>query len=418
MFARHALALCAATFACIVQGAVTDQHSVDGVAAAIASPLSAETVTKARQFDDQLLSAGQTQSERVYLMTDERSRRVNHLATRLLSAMGQDPKDWVVRVLDTTPPQNNAFVVGGRYVYVFTGFLASAQSDDEIAFVLGHELGHSLLKHAERRDSDTTQQLAKLIAAIASLSHGKSAQKAALFSEVMGANYSQQDEAEADALGAAIALRAGFDPLRGADFFTRMVRDQDTATAESAKIETDLDQARVVVQQAQQACTKLTNDWNSGQFARSQQNADQVNRVCADAEYRRVNFNAANQSFYTAKAQESLQTLTSSHPKDQSRVAALVATVDFLNGRRDLDSMASYQTAHIVMQALSRTDSVLLKPPVETTSAAPSAAAAADTTPPVLDMKTRLQQLKDTFDAGLISKDEYDRKREELLRQL
>lgn len=200
---------------------VRDQHSVDGVVAALSAPLSAEAIAKARQYDDQLLSQGRDDAQRVYLVTDERSRRVNDLVRKLLAAMGQDPKAWTVRILDTTPPTNNAFVVGGEYVYVFTGFLAAAQSDDELAFVLGHELGHSLLKHGERRQSDSAMQLSQLAVLIAALSKGKTAKELGEFGEVFGAQYSQKDEAEADALGAAIAVRAGFDPLRGADFFTR-----------------------------------------------------------------------------------------------------------------------------------------------------------------------------------------------------
>jgi predicted Zn-dependent protease len=417
MSVRFAMALIAATAVSTLHAATIDQHSVEGIVAAMATPLSAEAVSAAREFDDQLLSVGRMESERVYLTTDERSRKVNGIAERLLTAMGQDPRGWVVRVLDTTPPQNNAFVVGGRYVYVYTGFIAAAQSDDEIAFVLGHELGHSLLKHGERRSADSTQQIVDLIAVIASLSRGKTAQQAALFSEVLSANYSQQDEAEADALGTAIALRAGFDPLRGVDFFTRMVRDNDAATSSSAQTEIELNQARAAVAQAQQTCAQYMNAFKSGQIEQSQQNADQINRFCADAESRRISFNAANESFHAIKAQESLQTLTASHPAEQSRVAALAATVDFLSGRRDLGSLSTYKTANLVMQALSRTDSVLLKPPAASTVAVPKAPVDTAASAPG-DLKTRLQRLKEAFDAGLISKDEYDRKREELIRQL
>ncbi len=234
-----------------------DQHSVEGILAALQSPLTAEAIAKAREFDDQLLAGGRADDQLVYLVTDERSRKVNAIVGKLIAVTGQDPKAWVVRVLDTEPPTNNAFVVGGQYVYVFTGFLAAAQSDDEIAFVLGHELGHSYcFKHSERQESDITMRLARLAVLFAALSGGKTAQKVGIFGEVLGADYSQQDEAEADALGTAIALRAGFDPLRGVDFFTKGIQERVGAAPGSALSESQLDILRAEAQRALADCVK------------------------------------------------------------------------------------------------------------------------------------------------------------------
>lgn len=396
-------------------GQVRDQHSVDGVVAALGAPLSAEAVVQARQYDDQLLSQGRDDTRRVYLVTDERSRRVNDLVRKLLTAMGQDPKAWAVRVLDTNPQTNNAFVVGGEYVYVFTGFLAAAQSDDELAFVLGHELGHSLLKHNERRRNDSAMQLSQIAALIAALSKGKTAQEVGQFGEVFGAQYSQKDEAEADALGAAIALRAGFDPLRGADFFTRMVKENDAAAPGATLTEAQLQSMRLQATQAQNTCAQWMTAWNAGQMARTPPNAEKINRICADAETARVSFNKANAEFYGAQTQASLQKLTSSHPNNQARVAALAATVDFLGGRRDLASLSKYETAYIVMQALDTTHSVLLHA-ADVTSAPPLVQT--DKLMPQDGVTARLEKLKGAFDAGLITRDEYDAKRKAVLTEL
>ena len=89
---------------------------------------------------------GKVGGERIYLVTDNRSQRVNALVSKLIRAMGEDDKDWVVRVLDTNPQSANAFVYGGKYIYVYTGLIKEASSDDELAVVLGHELGHSLTR--------------------------------------------------------------------------------------------------------------------------------------------------------------------------------------------------------------------------------------------------------------------------------
>jgi predicted Zn-dependent protease len=131
-----------------------DQHSVEAITAALKSPISPEAVAQARGFDDQIMSAGTVEGTRVYLVTDERSTRVNAMVTGLLRGAGQNPSEWIVRVLDTDPKLVNAFVAGGKYVYVYSGLIAQNPSDDELAFILSHELGHSLLKHNERRASD------------------------------------------------------------------------------------------------------------------------------------------------------------------------------------------------------------------------------------------------------------------------
>jgi predicted Zn-dependent protease len=67
-----------------------------------------------------------------------------------------------VRVLDTNPSIENAFVLGGTYIYVYTGLVQNASADDELAFVLAHEIGHSLLKHSARREEDFLNLVASL----------------------------------------------------------------------------------------------------------------------------------------------------------------------------------------------------------------------------------------------------------------
>lgn len=395
----------------------TDQHSVDGLVSALTTQLSQEAISRAREFDDSLLGEGHTGEQRVYLVTDERSRKVNEITSKLLTAMGHDPRAWVVRVLDTKPPVSNAFVVGGRYVYVFTGFLQEAESDDEVAFVLGHELGHSLLKHGERQQSDFSMQLAGLLALIGELAKGKTAENLTGFAHSMQAQYSQQEEAEADALGAAIAIRSGFDPLRGVDFFTRSVRKQDEERPGASLSDDQLQAMRVELSQLQATCLQGTNAWNSRQIAQTQANADQVNSICADAENKRVAFNQASEEFYMARAQKVLDGLTSTHPDSQSRVAALAATVDFLAGRRDVESLLIFRNAGLVMQALRSTDSVLLHAASDSSKATASTARAPNPKSGE-DATTRLEKLKNAYDSGLITKEEYDAKRKELLSEL
>src|SRR5262245_61358705 len=123
-------------FGLTVDLARADQHSVESIVGALNAPISAEAIAQARGADDQIMAGGVVEGVHVYLVTDERSKRVNTLVTSLLNATGENPSEWVVRVLDTDPKVVNAFVLGGKYVYVFTGLLEQDPSDDELAFIL------------------------------------------------------------------------------------------------------------------------------------------------------------------------------------------------------------------------------------------------------------------------------------------
>jgi predicted Zn-dependent protease len=132
-------------------------------------------------------------------------------------------------VVDDRPGQPpNAFQTldsRGRPVLGFTlALIADAQNPDELAFVMGHEAAHHIAGHIARRED---QALAgALVAGVLAQAGGltpdevRAAQN--LGAEVAARSYSREFELEADALGAQIALIAGFDPVRGTGFFDRL----------------------------------------------------------------------------------------------------------------------------------------------------------------------------------------------------
>ncbi len=388
-----------------------DQHSTEALVAALNGEIADNAVTEAREFDDQLMATGELEESKVYLVTDERSIRVNAMVRKLLAAMEEDSDHWVVRVLDTNPPVENAFVTGGKYIYVFTGLIEKASGDDELAFVLGHELGHSLLQHNERREDDTSTTIADLLLLGALLAGGNTRETLGLLSTAFSSSYSQIDEQEADAIGVTIAARAGFDPLRGADFFSRDIR-------EAAQTQQEWDQQLVTmhqgVLQAQANCQSWLQAYN-GWLAKTQVNANKVNAVCADAEQRRVYYNQLANQTDIARAQEQFAQLLGTHPDSQSRVAAVAALTDFIHGRRDLASLSSFDQGYRVMVALTQVESVLLKPPEEKTLQAEMEPTVGKITEAAPSLAEQLSQLKQVYEQGLISKDEYEEMRQNIL---
>lgn len=132
-------------------------------------------------------------------------------------------------VIDDRPNQpSNAFqtVDGmGRPILGFTlALIADARNVDEIAFVMGHEAAHHIRGHIPLQQQSATE--GALIAGIL-VAAGGGGEAAIQQAQQMGATFgarrfSKDFELEADALGAEITLRAGFDPLRGAAFFDRL----------------------------------------------------------------------------------------------------------------------------------------------------------------------------------------------------
>jgi predicted Zn-dependent protease len=113
----------------------------------------------------------------------------------------------------------------GRPVITFTlSLIAEARNEQEIAFVMGHEAAHHIRGHLARQQQNAVTG-AVIFAGLAVLTGGsatdvESAQR--LGAAVGARSYSKEFELEADELGTLITYRAGYDPLVGARFFSRI----------------------------------------------------------------------------------------------------------------------------------------------------------------------------------------------------
>ena len=132
-------------------------------------------------------------------------------------------------VLDRRPGQSaNAYQSlsssGQPVLTVTSGLIADMANDDELAFVLSHEAAHHILGHLARQEQNAAAG-AVIFAGLAAMTGGSQADVDAaleLGAAVGARSYSKDFELEADGLGTAITYYAGYDPLRGADYFTRL----------------------------------------------------------------------------------------------------------------------------------------------------------------------------------------------------
>lgn len=155
--------------------------------------------------------------------------RVEPLAEQVCREETPDlPCDFAIYV-DRAPESGvNAFHMldpQGQPAIIFTlGLIAAARNADELAFIMGHEAAHHIARHipmGQRRAAEGAEAFARVAQASGAgpAEIGEAAQMGAL---VASREFGRQAELEADAIGTVIALRAGYDPLIGAAFFTRI----------------------------------------------------------------------------------------------------------------------------------------------------------------------------------------------------
>lgn len=125
--------------------------------------------------------------------------------------------------------QINAFCMPGGKIVVYEGLLSVAQTEDELAVVLGHEIAHAVAKHSNERVSQ--QMMAQYGAAILSAALSKKSaavQNVATSVFGLGAQvglmlpYSRKHEYEADYMGVVFMELAGYDSTAAIGFWTKM----------------------------------------------------------------------------------------------------------------------------------------------------------------------------------------------------
>jgi predicted Zn-dependent protease len=129
-------------------------------------------------------------------------------------------------------PEANAFALPGGYVYVSRGLLALANTEDELAGVVGHEIGHVAARHAAQRETRATGVgLLSVLGTIAAgvIGGGTAAQMASQLGQVAGAgliaSYGRDQERQADEIGQQLAAAGGWDPDGLADFLVTLDRE-------------------------------------------------------------------------------------------------------------------------------------------------------------------------------------------------
>ena len=136
--------------------------------------------------------------------------------------------DFKIVVDDRKGQRSNAYQKldkSGRPVIVFTRALINeTRNQDELAFVLGHEAAHHIEGHIPKTQQSAVAGavVGGLLAAVLGVDDAGIQEAQRLGGAVGARTYSKEYELEADSLGTIITKHAGYDPVRGAAFFSRI----------------------------------------------------------------------------------------------------------------------------------------------------------------------------------------------------
>ncbi len=200
--------------------------------------LPASTVERsAGQQYGQLIRAA---SEKNLLNTDPRQiERLRRIARELIphaTRFNQNADKWRWEVNLISSKTVNAFCMPGGKIAFFTGIIDQLQlTDDEIATIMGHEIGHALLEHGRARMSEQVLKSVGISVAAAVFNLGQlSAEllaQAANFA--VSLPYARKQESDADLVGLELSARAGHDPRAAVSVWQKMSR-LSQASAKSA----------------------------------------------------------------------------------------------------------------------------------------------------------------------------------------
>ena len=164
----------------------------------------------------------QVKSEMPLLNNPQMQRRLNSIGNKISAVSDRQDLKYNFSVLDNK--EFNAFAIPGGNVYVNSGLIQAA-NDNELAAVVGHEVGHIAARHSVKRLQAVLGY--QLIAAIAL---GVSGQEQILQAvdvafNVVVLGYSRKDEYLADKLGVKYTNAAGFDPQGMVTFFQKLQKE-------------------------------------------------------------------------------------------------------------------------------------------------------------------------------------------------
>jgi len=161
----------------------------------------------------------------------QKNAMVKRIGQRIANVSGQKSYVWEFFVIENDE-QANAFCLPGGKVFVYTGLFKYASNDDELAAVMGHEIGHALARHgAERMSAGQLQQMGGQVLGAVMQGRGNP-QTTAMVMQAFGIGsqlgimlpHSRTQEYEADNIGLVLSAKAGYNPQSALTFWEKFAK--------------------------------------------------------------------------------------------------------------------------------------------------------------------------------------------------
>ncbi len=161
---------------------------------------------------------------------------INAIGRRLVEGLKKRRFDFHFDITDQEEP--NAFALPGGYIYLSRGILPLANSEDDLATVMAHEIIHVTKRHAAKEsERSILPGLLKVPGLLVGSLVGEDlgallVAPVSLIGKVSLARYSRKQESQADSLGIRLAAKAGYNPERLADMLQQIEKEIETETGQ------------------------------------------------------------------------------------------------------------------------------------------------------------------------------------------
>ncbi|WP_165900010.1 M48 family metalloprotease [Borborobacter arsenicus] len=159
-------------------------------------------------------------------------RMVAKVVGNLTTVSGNPGQTYRITILNS--PNVNAFALPGGYLYVTRGLLALANDSAELAAVISHEMGHVTANHGIQRQQKEAEEVLATKVVTDVLGESPSAKVALIRGKLRLAQFSRNQELEADAIGIKASGQAGFDPFAAGRFLQSMAAYSDFRSVSGA----------------------------------------------------------------------------------------------------------------------------------------------------------------------------------------
>lgn len=153
---------------------------------------------------------------------------VRQLGRRLVKQIPQE-YTWPYEFHVVQQKDINAFALPGGPMFVNLGAITAAQNEAQLAGVMSHEMSHVYMQHSAKQAGKLLPNILSGLGQIAGAVIGGAGGAIAnaggqLSGGLLSMRYSRGDEAQADAVGAIIMYKAGYNPIELANFFAILNR--------------------------------------------------------------------------------------------------------------------------------------------------------------------------------------------------